>query len=93
MATIIERLTAPLRTAIATLEQRARTHGDHVEVHVRTAALWSAYLQVKITPRQVAICMALLKLARDEVAPKPNPDNPIDHAGYVAIAADLRDVS
>ena len=93
MATTIERLTAPLRTAIATLEQRARTHGDHVEVHVRTAALWSAYLQVKITPRQVAMCQALLKLGRDEVAPQPNPDNPIDHANYVVIADDLRNVS
>ena len=93
MATTIERLTAPLRDAIDVLQQRARTHGDYLEVHIRTAALWSAYLQVEVTPRQVAQCSALLKRERDELAPRHNPDNLVDQAGYIAIAEALRDVS
>ena len=82
----------PLRAAMTVVEQRGNVHGNHVEVHVRAADMWSAYLQVTIKPRQVAMCMALLKLARNETAPKNNPDNVIDHLGYVAIAADLHDV-
>ena len=70
----LKNLFNPLRAAMTVVEQRAGVHGNHVEVHVRAAEMWSAYLQVTIKPRQVAMCMALLKLARNETAPKNNID-------------------
>jgi hypothetical protein len=53
----------------------------------RTAALWSAYLEMPITDYQVAMCMALVKVARSMETDKP--DNYIDGTAYFAIAGQL----
>tara|TARA_R110002020_G_scaffold4749_9_gene20677 strand:+ start:3113 stop:3385 length:273 start_codon:yes stop_codon:yes gene_type:complete len=68
--------------------ERARQHGDYLLLHERVAELWSTYLQVSITPKQVAFCMVLLKLARSEVG-HHNPDNGIDASAYTALWAAL----
>ena len=50
----------------------------------RTAAMWAAFLGVPITPRQVAVCMVLVKVAREAHVPKR--DNLVDIAGWARVA-------
>ena len=71
--------------------ERAQQYGDYNILHRRVADLWSAYLAVDIKPEQAAFCMALLKVARNEVG-QTKPDNGIDASAYVALwAAILED--
>jgi hypothetical protein len=53
----------------------------------RTAALWSSYLEMPVTDYQVAMCMALVKVARSMETAKT--DTYVDLTAYVAIAAQL----
>jgi|TARA_R110000744_G_scaffold41057_1_gene93052 hypothetical protein len=68
--------------------QRAEQHGDYVKLHKRTAELWSTYLGTKVAPADVAFCMVLLKVARDEGG-APNEDDGIDASAYTALWAAL----
>lgn len=68
--------------------ERARQHGDYVKQHKRVADLWSAYLNCSVTASDVAFCMVLLKVARDEVG-SPNPDDGVDASAYTALWASL----
>tara|TARA_R100000963_G_scaffold26868_1_gene18307 strand:+ start:693 stop:962 length:270 start_codon:yes stop_codon:yes gene_type:complete len=68
--------------------QRAEQHGDYVKLHKRTAELWSAYLRTEVSPSDVAFCMVLLKVARDEGG-APNEDDGIDASAYTALWAAL----
>ena len=43
---------------------RQKDYGDKIENHNNIARLWSAYLDVKVEAHDVAIMMALLKMAR-----------------------------
>lgn len=47
----------------------------------RIAALWSPILGVEVTPRQVALAMVAVKIAREINAPKR--DNIVDAIGYL----------
>jgi len=85
-------LIKPLEEAIKVLGDRAIEHGDHVALHQRIADLWSAYLVSWIKPHQVAVLLALMKVARSESNPS-NEDNPRDFLGYGAIWADLLKIS
>lgn len=67
---------------------RNATHGDKTETHAGIASLWSAYLGVEITARQVALMMCLLKIARTKSG-KFNEDDYIDLAGYAGIAGEI----
>jgi hypothetical protein len=69
--------------------QRAEQHGDYTTLHERIADLWSSYLKFKVSPEQVALCMVLVKIARDEVG-NENPDDAIDAASYVALWGALK---
>lgn len=69
--------------------QRAKQHGDYTSLHSRIAELWSSYLKFKVRPEQVALCMALVKISRDEVG-KENPDDAVDAASYVALWGALK---
>jgi len=51
------------------------------------AALWTAYTGTDITPKDVAMMMALLKIARAKAGSKP--DTYIDLAGYAACGAEI----
>ena len=51
------------------------------------AALWTAYAGTDITPKDVAMMMALLKIARAKAGSKP--DTYIDLAGYAACGGEL----
>ena len=66
-------------------EDRSRDYGHPYLNHQRIAAIWNIQLgdilNSPITPRQVALMMIGLKLAREYNTPKR--DNLIDIAGYV----------
>ena len=80
-----------LKDALAlTSEERHSTHGDKIRNHCNIASLWSAYLGKEITARDVALMMALLKIARTKLG-NHNRDDYIDGAGYVAIAGEIAD--
>lgn len=60
---------------------------DNFEV---ISALWSDYLGCDIEPHDVAMLMALLKIARIKSG-RYKDDNYIDLAGYAACAAEIVD--
>lgn len=66
---------------------RNGSYGEPEANQARIAALWSVYLETPITPRQAAICLVLVKIAREIHAPKR--DNLVDIAGYAAVAGEL----
>ena len=51
------------------------------------AKLWSAYMDIEFTAKDVAILMALLKVARCKYSSKE--DNFVDGAGYFACAGEV----
>ena len=68
---------------------RQRDYGDKVKNHDNIAKLWSAYLDVKIEAQDVAIMMALLKMARTKLG-AVSEDTYIDMAAYSAIAGEIK---
>ena len=66
---------------------REKDYGDKYTNHVNIAELWSSYLNHKISPHDVAICMALVKIAR--LKHRRTKDCYIDIAGYAAIASEI----
>jgi hypothetical protein len=64
---------------------RSGDYGHPLTNHWRIAQIWNALLSDKlsspITPREVALMMIALKLARESHSPKR--DNLVDIAGYV----------
>jgi hypothetical protein len=83
--------------------ERDRTHGDKRSNHGNIAELWNAYirnsraafqreggmsLMWELTPTDVALMMALLKIARTQ-AGAPNADDYVDGAGYLACAFEI----
>ena len=67
---------------------RAKQHGDYTKLQSRIAELWSAYLATPVNASQVAFCMTLLKVARDEVGDF-NKDDGRDGTAYTALWAAL----
>jgi hypothetical protein len=77
-----------LNEARATIEDRGMDYGHPTDNMSRTASLWSAYLEVPVTDYQVAMCLALVKVARSMETSKV--DNYIDGSAYFAISGQLR---
>ncbi len=73
---------------------RAKAHGDALINHKHIASLWNAYLNERITPgrkitaRDAALMMALLKIARTKSGGL-NLDDYIDLAGYAGCAGEI----
>ena len=63
-----------------TSDDRRKDYAHPVHDFGRTAELWSTLLGVKVTARQVGLCMIALKLSRQ--VNKPKLDNLVDIAGY-----------
>ena len=63
-------------------------HGDMTTNHINIAKLWSAYKGVEFTANEVAVMMALLKIARTKIG-KVNPDDYVDACGYLGIAGEI----
>ena len=70
-----------------TARDRQKTYGDPTVNHSRIADLWTTYLEQQITPQQVAICMALVKIAR--LMETETEDSFIDLTAYAAIAGEI----
>ena len=80
-----------LRTAVdLTCGDRNKQYGDPLENHQDIARLWTAYLNHVVYPKDVAIMMALVKIARAKM-PNPHRDNYVDAAAYLAIAGEIHD--
>ena len=77
---------------------RQKTHGDKVENHQNIAGLWNAYLGWRLVsdgwlrPEDVALMMALLKIARTKTGTH-NLDDYVDLAGYAGVAAEIAERS
>ena len=84
-------------TAQEILDEAGRIRGDRGAIyghpyinHRRIADLWSAYLEVPITPDQAAICMALVKVSRLAETPgHRGRDGYVDLVAYASLAAQL----
>ena len=68
---------------------RNEEHGDRFECFDRIAAYWSLYLGRPVSREDVAVMMALLKIARSQSGQKVT-DHYVDGAGYLALAGEIR---
>ena len=71
--------------------RREATYGNKSKNHKNIAKLWSAYLDKKISPKDVALMMALLKIARTKLG-EHNKDDYVDLVGYGAIAGEIAEL-
>ena len=79
-----------LSTSINLVEgDRQKDYGDKLHNHTNIAKLWSAYLDTKVSAHDVAILMALLKVARTKLG-KVSSDTYVDMASYSAIAGEIK---
>lgn len=62
---------------------RREAYGDAKESFARIAAVWISILKHPVSGREVALCMAGLKLCRESNA--HHRDNLVDAAGYLAL--------
>lgn len=67
---------------------REQEYGNPEDNFSKIAALWDAYLDVEITPLDVANMMALLKIARIKTGTATD-DSFVDLAGYAACGAEI----
>jgi hypothetical protein len=64
---------------------RQSDYGTPEDNFNRIGKLWSAYMDIEFTSKDVAIMMLLLKVARMKSSPN-HVDNYVDGAGYSIIA-------
>ena len=67
---------------------RQKDYGNTVINHKNIANLWSVYLGRDIRAQDVALMMALLKIARTKTG-RINRDDYVDGAAYMAIAGEI----
>lgn len=72
-------------------QDRENTYGSPEDNFRIIADLWSAYLGSKVSSTDVAMMMAMLKIARIKTG-KYKADNFIDLAGYAACGAECGEV-
>lgn len=66
---------------------REEDYGSPEDNFAVIAGLWTAYTGTDVTPKDVAMMMALLKIARAKADSKP--DTYVDLAGYAACGAEI----
>lgn len=67
---------------------RDKNYGTPYTNHKRIADIWSVILGIEVTPAQVALCMAGVKIARLVETPD-HLDSFVDGCAYLAIAGEL----
>lgn len=67
---------------------REQDYGTPESNFSNIAKLWTAYKDVKFTPKDVAVMMALMKIARIK-SNNPKEDNWVDAAGYIACGGEI----
>ena len=70
------------------IQDRGRVYGSPYTNHKRIAELWSGLLEFPITPHQVVLCMAAVKLARLVETPTHH-DSVVDAIAYMAFYEDV----
>lgn len=70
---------------------RDRQYGTPEQSFEYISNLWSAFLNIEITPTDAAVMMALFKAARIKTGANKE-DNFVDGCGYFAIAGELAEV-
>jgi hypothetical protein len=78
-----------LSHAASIVRDRRRSYGEPLDLFERVAARWSQVLRTKVTPAQVGLCLADLKLARLVHDPK-HLDSLTDAAGYIALVHEVQ---
>lgn len=68
--------------------RREQDYGSPEDSFGRIAALWTAYKDIDFSPVDVAVMMALLKIARISVNPE-HMDSWVDLAGYAACGGEI----
>lgn len=66
---------------------REEDYGSPEDNFAVISGLWTAYTGADVTPKDVAMMMALLKIARAKAG--SNPDTYVDLAGYAACGAEI----
>ena len=66
---------------------REEDYGSPEDNFAVISGLWTAYTGADVTPKDVAMMMALLKIARSKAG--SNPDTYVDLAGYAACGAEI----
>lgn len=69
---------------------RQTTYGTPEDSFTTIAGLWGSYLGKDLSPKDVAMLMVLLKVARSK-GDAGYSDNYVDIAGYAACAGELTD--
>jgi len=77
-----------LEDAKRKVAERGEEYGTVAENFGKTAAIWSAILDQDVTPGQVALCMAGLKIAR-LTYDSQDEDGWADLAGYAACGGEV----
>ena len=77
-----------LEDAKRKVAERGEEYGTVSENFGKTAAIWSAILDQDVTPGQVALCMAGLKIAR-LTYDSQDEDGWADLAGYAACGGEV----
>jgi hypothetical protein len=72
------------------LSDRGSAYGDASENFQRIADMWSVILSRRVTVKEVALCMAAVKMARLIETPD-HEDSWIDLAGYAALGVEVND--
>lgn len=75
-------------TAVKVVKKRRSEYGSPKENFQMIGKIWSAILDIHITPDDVALMMIGLKLARE--AHKHSEDNLVDICGYALCVEELR---
>lgn len=69
--------------------KRVQDYGSPEDNFRLISDLWSEYMQVCITPLDVAMMMALLKIARIKAGKGTGADSFVDLAGYAACGGEI----
>jgi hypothetical protein len=73
----------PLETAQKLVGgDRQKVYGHPLKDFTKTAKIWSAILDMDVTPKQVALCMIGVKISRLVQSPH-HEDTMVDIAGYL----------
>ena len=78
---------ATLCRAAEAVADREKQYGNPADHFAKVAKLWGGAFGWDVTPRQVPLALALLKIAREINVPAQ--DNMVDLAGYAALAAEV----
>ena len=75
------------KSRVCVCGEREQDYGTPEDSFALIGRLWSVYMGVEFTPKDVAMLMALLKVAR--IKKGDTPDSFVDLAGYAACAGEI----